>query len=234
MIDSLDLNTRRDQTRRMIAKLLNQRMYVLFAREIGLQCHGRLGGLMAVGLSALIKESMPHEYVGPMPAIAIVDDGLRDGTCSQWLAVQLFDSMVLHELAHVVELGITAQLCPRDDKENLHELVQTPWTEWAAHSGTVRWFGHDLRYIRALLHLHHRMESRGHRVCLPLAFCHESYGLSSITEYADALGDEPQRTSWLTLTEAMAGPMPKDFQKLWTADVLRSLTPALERANNDC
>lgn len=188
---------------------------------------------MAVGLSALIKESMPHEYVGPLAAVAIVDDGLRDGTCSPWLAVQLFDSMVLHEIAHVVELGVTSQSCPPNDQEQLRELVQTPWTEWAAHSGAVRWFGHDLRYIRTLLHLHHRMESRGHRVCLPLAFCHESYGLSSITEYADALGDEPQRTSWLTLADAMAGPMPEEFTKLWGRDVVASLKPLVSKGQTD-
>ena len=58
---------------------------------------------------------------------------------------------------------------------------------------------------------------------LDLAFCHESYGLSSAEEYAAALGDEREETSWLPLSEVLSRPMPAKFQKLWTDDVVRSL-----------
>lgn len=225
MIHSLNLTVRRDQTRRFIGSMIRQRVYLVFSSELGLQCHGRLGGLTAVGLSALVRESMPGEYFGPSPAIAIVDDHLRDGTYSPDGSAMLFDSMVLHEFTHIVSAGVSFEICPESDPEQLRDLVQMPSAEWPSHTGPLRWAGHDCRFIRALCHLHHRMQSRGHWVSLSLAFSHESYGLSSVEEYADALGDECQRKDWLPMSEALALPMPAKFQKLWTDDVVRSLKP---------
>ena len=223
MIYSLDLSKRRDQTRKMFSGIIGESFYLMFSSELGLQCHGRLGGLTAVGLSALIRQSMPEQYVGPQPAIVVVDDELRSGRHKPDGAAMVFDAVVLHELAHIVVSAVTAEICPHDDNESLRDLVRTPWREWKAHAGPALWTGHDSKFIRALCHLHHRMRSRGHWTSLSLAFNHEAYGLSAAEEYAEALGDECRSKDWLTLSEALGGPMPAKFQKLWLDDVVRSL-----------
>ena len=223
MIHSLDLNERRHQTRKMLTGILGESFYLVFSSELGLQCHGRLGGMTAVGLSALVRESMPDKYVGPLPAIAIVDDRLRDGTYSPEGSAMVFDAFALHEISHIVASNVTANICPELDQESLRDLVQIPSTEWASHAGPLRWAGHDSKFIRALCHVAHRMQSRRHWVPLDIAFCHQSYGLSSAEEYAAALDDECCAMSWLPLSEALGRPMPAKFQKLWTDDVVRSL-----------
>jgi len=223
MIYSLDLNIRRDQTWKMLTSILGERVYIAFASELGLKCHGRLAGLTAVGLSALVRESTPELYVGPLPAMAVVDDDLRSGKYKPEAAAVVFDSIVLHEASHIVTSEVTTKICPEDDNEELRDLVQVPWRDWKSHSGAVLWTGHDSKFIRALCHLHHRMESRGHWVSMDLAFNHETYGLSPAEEYAEALGDECRSKDWLPLSEALGGPMPAKFQKLWQDDVVRSL-----------
>ncbi len=223
MIRSLDLNTRRDQTRKMLTSILGERIYITFASELGLKCHGRLAGLTAVGLSALVRQSMPEQYVGPLPAIAVVDDDLRSGKYKPDGAAMVFDAIVLHEASHIATSAVTSEICPVDDSESLRDLVQVPWREWKSHSGAILWTGHDSKFIRALCHLHHRMESRGHWVSLDLAFSHTLYGLSSAEKYADSLDDECRSKDWLPLSEALSRPMPEKFVKLWQDDVVRSL-----------
>ena len=219
----LDLTRQRDEMRQLLNGVLGQEIYLVFASELGLQCHGRLGGFTAVGLSELVRESMPETYRGPLPAIAIVGDRLHDGTFSPDGAALLFDSLCLHEAAHIAAGGVTANLCPDTDGEALREIVQTPAAEWAAHAGPLRWIGHDWRFIRALCHIHHRVESRGRVASLLLAMNSEMYRLSSAKKYAAALGDECTALSSVPLAEALALPMPTKFQKLWTDDVVRSL-----------
>jgi hypothetical protein len=223
-VSSLDLSRRRDQMRKMVTGILGERCYIVFASEIGMQCHGNLGGLTAVGLSALIRESNPEQYVGPLPAIAVVDDDLRCGKFSSEDSAMVLDAVITHEAAHIVANDVTSAVCPDVDNQSLREVVQAPWWEWKAHSGPHKWAGHDFRFIRALCHLHHRMQSRGHWVSLNLAFNHEAYGLSPAEQYAEALGGECERLSWRPLREALGGPMPAEFQKLWQDDVVRSLS----------
>jgi len=229
MIHSLDIDKRRGQWRRTIPGLIGQQCYLVFASELGIQCHGRLAGLTAVGLSALVAESLPDQFRGPLPAICIVDDDLRSGKYSPEGAAVVFDAIVLHELAHVVAGNITPEVCPVSDQESLRDLVATDCLEWPAHAGSLRWLGHEARFIRALCHLHYRLNSKRQWTSLSLSFSHKSYGLSSAERYLKALGDELQRYDWLTLQEVLNRPMPEAFSKLWTADVLRSVKSVRSR-----
>lgn len=220
MIHSLDLNKRRDQTRRMLRNILGEPIYVMFSHELGLLCDGNLAGMAAVGLSALVAESMPDEYVGPGPAITVVDDHLRDGTYSPEGAAMVFDAIALHEVAHVVTFDVPYPEC---DGEGLRSLVKIPNKQWPAHAGQFRWLGHDCRFIRSLIHISHRMRSRGHKTYLEFAFNHEAYGLSPADEYQIALGNEPADADLKPLREVLAEPMPAKFRELWGRDVLASL-----------
>ena len=203
--------------RLLYSRLLNQRCYIAFPDELGLQFADSLGGLSAVGLSSLIAEKMPDEFIEPGPAICV----RAETDCSPVEAAMAFDGCVLHEFTHVVLNSLTEY--PSKDGEALRELVATEWRSWPSHAGSARWIGHDARFIRALLHLHHRCKSRSHRVWLDWSFPHETYDLSSAEIYREALGDEPSDTDLLPIQTALARPMPASFWKLWSHDVVRSL-----------
>lgn len=49
----------------------------------------------------------------------------------------------------------------------------------------------------------------------------ECYQLSSPNEYAEALGDEPQRCSDMSINDILKTPNPQAFEDLWMDDVVR-------------
>jgi hypothetical protein len=134
----------------------------------------------------------------------------------------LMTAFTAHELAHVVTAN-KPEHPDTVDSVTLSPVVSKSWREWPSHQGPFRWHGHDAQFIRTLCHVAHRMRGHGLPVVLPWAFHHRAYGLASLERYAKALGDECQSKDWLPLLEAMSGPMPEKFSKLWTADVLRSV-----------
>lgn len=224
MIYSLDLNERRDQTARMIRKLLGQRVEIRFAGELGLKCDGGLGGFTSAGLHSLVAESRPDLHRGPVPTVVIVDNFLRDGSIPHGHVAGWFDAIVLHEISHIVEAGESAETAPNDDPAQLRELASTPWRTWPAYASLPKWAGHGARYIRTLLHLRHRLASRGHAVSLEMAFCSAAYGLSRIEDYRISLGDEPARNDWRRMADVLAEPVPEEFKNLWSDDVVRSFS----------
>jgi len=137
MIYSLDIDKRRDEMRRMVPKLIGERCYVVFSSELGLQCHGRLAGMTAIGLSALIAETIPQHYCGPMPAIAIVDDDLRNGRFSAegsaMCSMRSFCTNFSHKSYGLASaeryLQALGDECQRMDWKPLAEVLATPMPE---------------------------------------------------------------------------------------------------------
>jgi hypothetical protein len=130
------------------------------------------------------------------------------------VGVLIVDGIVVHELAH--ELLSIEQ--PRQATAEVQATVQHSWRSWPVHRGAT-WAGHDATFIRALLHLIHRVQGHGVRVCLPVAFSHSAYGLSSLEQYQRALGEEPAMTDWLPLDAVLAREAPLKFQNLWSRDI---------------
>lgn len=217
-VRSLDLNTRRDQLRRMLASVLEEPVYLAFASELRMECDGELAAMSSPGMSSLIKEAMPDAFRGFAPAMMIVDEPLR--RLPQTIAAAVLDAHVVHEASHIVNTMHVDKDCPH---HGLNDLVQTRWQSWPNYSGLPLWSTHDLRFVRGLCHIAHRFESRGHALAMPYTFQHERYGLSPIETYQAALGDEPRSTSWLPVREVLAKPMPDAFVTLWSQDVVKSL-----------
>ena len=215
---SIDLNERRDEMRRLLSKIMEERIEIAFASELGISVDPDVAGLASPVLSSLIREATPDEFRGHCAGMLVCDEHLR--RLNPIAAGIMFDSLVIHEAAHIA----TECHVPVDVPTNeLTELIQTPPATWPEYSNKPKWATHDARFIRALCHIHHRFESRRIRVILDQAFDHESYRLSSIEAYRAALGDEPKSTSWLPLREVLSRPMPDAFKTLWTRDVLASL-----------
>lgn len=218
MIISTDLNERRDEMRRLLSKIMEERVEIAFASELGVVVDSNVAGFASPVLSSLIREATPDEFRGHCAGMLVCDEHLR--RLDPIAAGIVFDSLAIHEAAHLA----TGCHVPVDVPTNgLVELIQTPPATWPEYANKPKWATHDARFIRALCHIHHRFESRRVRVILDQAFDYERYGLSSIEAYREALGGEPKTTSWLPLREVLSRPMPDDFCNLWGRDVVLSL-----------
>jgi hypothetical protein len=133
----------------------------------------------------------------------------------------LLNSVVCHEAGHAASSSeLEPELEP--DLSGLQVLLSNPWKEWPLHRGSP-WAGHDSQWVRAVLHIMHRAKAWG-LVTVPEAIADLSgqYGLSSLSEYTAALGNEPNRLDWVPIDEVLARPLPAEFEELWAADVRRS------------
>lgn len=131
--------------------------------------------------------------------------------------VILLNSVVTHEAAHVA-VGPKIEA----DLQRLNPVVSTKWRSWAAHVGE-RWAGHEAPFVRALVHIAHRMAGMGFPSLPEWSLNHRAYNLSSLKRYRAALGDEPHKLSWVPLNEVLSRQAPESFSKLWANDVVRSI-----------
>ena len=136
--------------------------------------------------------------------------------------VILLNSLVTHEAAHVA-LGSKIEV----DVQSLKPVVSTKWRTWPAHVGAYKFHGHEKQFIRSVIHISHRLSGMGFPSLPQWVFQHRQYGLSSLVRYTKALGDEPERLSWVPLGEAWSRQAPAAFEKLWANDVVRSVKKGL-------
>lgn len=137
-------------------------------------------------------------------------------------SLQALDAIVIHELTHA---ALSAVKPSSKDSDAARATIKAPAKEWQHRP--FPWVGHGADFIRCLAHLRHRLENRGIVVESEQIYPHELYDVSSLDSYTDALKDEPERLSWLSLTEAMSRPIPAEFLKLWGSDVAASVKRSL-------
>lgn len=220
---SLDLCERRNQLRRMLSSVIGQQIEIVFSSELALRCNEALAGFVSPQLPAMVCERLPEQvFTRSAHTLAINDDWLRGSAVSASVAALWFDAVALHEAAHIVSSVIRGESAdvPAD---GLADLVAENPATWNGTAGKPPWAGHDLRFLRALLHVDRRLSNRGHRTALNLAFNHARYGLSSAETYRDALADE-LKNDWRPLGEVLTAPIPNAFCDLWGRDVRALLT----------
>jgi hypothetical protein len=88
---------------------------------------------------------------------------------------------------------------------------------------TFPFSGHDANWIRAYLHLCHRIGRQGVRVPLGLGCPSSSYQLSSVGRYAAVLSAELVELADVPLDVIRDRDWPPDFRKLWHDDLARYL-----------
>jgi len=141
-------------------------------------------------------------------------------------------ALFCHELAHCLPSATVA------DVETSDRAIQiaTGWqelaarvsyetlTEFESHGDCTPWAGdHGDRFLRVLLHVVDRAYRAGFSFPLCEIAAGARYGLSAISAYSRALGDEPERLRNLTFAEIETVPAPEEFRALWTADMARYL-----------
>ncbi|MFO1007333.1 MAG: hypothetical protein U0929_15335 [Planctomycetaceae bacterium] len=223
MLD-IALPRRRDQWERLASKILDRRVQIFLSSELGI-IDDQLQAFTSPGIAAMAQRRRPDLSRGLTPAIVVCDGQLSKK--SPFLATVDFDAAVVHELGHIAELDVTTELCSQWGSVELERTLATPWRTWPAHAGP-RWAGHDFRFIRGLLHVIYRIESRGLKILPGLAFDPRCYGLlSTIEELEQSLGDEPSRNSWRPIADVLAEPAPVEFLELWGRNVADSNKPSL-------
>ena len=181
-----------------------------------------LHGVTSPTMDLFVREYV-DAYQGRGPAMVINDAEIREYHHPGDVEY-IFFSVVLHELAHILERPQLHSDRPVDDDPQhikYDALVIADATNRPPPVGVPAYHGHDHVFIRVCLHLAHRAEKAGVAVH-PNVFCGgRSYGLFPATAYQDALGDEPSELSDLKFQDILAIDPPAAFTKLWLDDVER-------------
>jgi len=131
--------------------------------------------------------------------------------------------VVLHELAHILELSFpyltSLDLQPAEWKEEAQLMAESLVQQVNSNGARPSHDGHGKEFIRIALHLYHRTVALGHDIAASQICAGRTYGLSRATEYLAALGDEPERMAQASFREILSAPYPEAFSRLWAADV---------------
>ena len=140
--------------------------------------------------------------------------------------LRAFLGVVLHELAHVIDMDFV----PKQEAEDWwvragrRLFSQPPAPDSRPTNGPgapVPWRMHEWPFIRIALHLAERASAAGADVSPHDVIDLGDYGLSSTFQYAPALGDEPARMAGCDFATIRRTTPPTAFADLWNADVGR-------------
>lgn len=210
--------------------------YVVLRPDLPAEYQGGDGGALALTsrhLDLMLRPTLERQrrWRGRGPAILLdpvaiaADAAARPRPSRRRVFPAVAASVVLHELAHIIDAG------PRDDgTEPDPGLIQFGRLPLAADlTGTeiptngpgaaVPWRGHELPFIRVALHLAHRAATLGVEVPAKDVFDARDYELSPTFRYVAALGDEPTLLANRPITMINDMPPPAAFAALWEAEV---------------
>lgn len=118
---SLDLHERRGQMRRMLSRILGERVEIAFASELGVAVDSAISGLTSTTLSSLLREKNPDSWTEHRATMLIADAHLRGLDPVE--AALRFDATVLHETGHILNVNHVNVDVPAAP---LAELIRTP------------------------------------------------------------------------------------------------------------
>jgi len=218
-------------------------LYVVLGSEIiGDKNVERIGGCTTSLLDILARPSIESrgQWCGRGPALMINEKMMwqiaveQCGTTSLPVFPKfksLCLSVALHEAAHLAVDGTARQDISPEAAEYVSTktlrafrvaLTETTATREERRSDREH---HDAKWIRAILHLHHRACATNYwpllAMQLDVVADLELYGLSPVWKFERAIGDEPARLIGLSIAEILASEPPGEFSKLYTADTDR-------------
>ncbi len=198
------------------------RVHVVMVSETDLTTCGEFAGLHSPRIHRWLRSYIPR-WNGPAPTMLIDDATISRDCDARWdLMAERFISICTHELAHVV---CTPRLFDHDDESDkaMSDMVRQAFVESVAtkatfYSSSPR-VGHGVDWLRACLHITHRMQKRGWDIYAPQVIDSTFYSLSSTSKYRNALGDEPSRLSGWPVTSIPTIPPPQQFLDQWNSDL---------------
>lgn len=222
-------------------------LYVLLRSELPAELRGdseTLGCTMK-HLAAIVRPELERlgRWRGHGPAMIIDAAGVaatlahrpREGR--RRCFVPAFLAIALHELAHILDIGIGDANPDMDPPAGLVALGRRILAAEASgelpptngDGAAIPWRWHEWRFIRIAIHLAHRATRAGVELSPLNVFDAAAHGLSATWEYAAALDDEPHRMASLNFAAIRAAPVPAAFATVWRCDMLRWLLPATSR-----
>lgn len=183
-------------------------------------------GYTTSSLDLYLRPLLGKRWQGRGPAM-VINDALIAGDASDQQDLEIvLRSVVLHELAHVLDRGELYRDRPDLDADvdkltwEFAVVVNAVYEPSVTSTPTrVPYLGHELGFIRMALHLGWRAEELGFEVSGYLVHGTAQYGLSHHCRYEIALGDEPERLRDLPLREIARRPAPKRLYEVWMGDV---------------
>jgi hypothetical protein len=175
-------------------------------------------GATSVYLADILRPQL-SDYRGHGPAM-VLNDLLLQRTPDVETIRLAFLGTAVHELAHNFDWrferpevpcaagAIRRHMVAFIDGRKIDQVAET-------------YEGHEARFIRAAMHLHHRAQRIGVRLVQQLVVNPCLYGLSWIGDYHDAIGREPEVWSDVPLLKVLDRPAPRRLQRLWLSDVER-------------
>lgn len=136
----------------------------------------------------------------------------------------------LHETAHVLTSPIDLRPVPDEIRSDVEKSSRAAVLEWIADKPLAadaefppQWAGHELAFVRTLLHVTHRAEQLGvERLPDNFLFSNSNYSLSGLWCYRRALSREIDGfDSSLTFADLRACHPPREFVELWKGDLHR-------------
>ncbi len=176
-------------------------------------------------------------WLGRGVALAINDIDIR-GSVADWAAddPDLGEGLyrtrilatVLHEIAHALSTKLDFRPLPQSVAGEIELSTLATTTKWVADSDESpwvptgpAWLGHDLAYIRTLLHVIHRAYSLGiERLPDNLIFVSQNYSLSPLASYRRSLESEIESfASEFTFADLRTCRPTEAFVDLWKKDL---------------
>ena len=199
------------------------RIHVVLTSETDLVTCGAFTALTSPRLWRWL-EPFTQKWNGPAPCL-LIDGATISSDCGGHLPSMLerFIAVVTHEVGHIASVpGLFEPVDPLIDEHA--ELARQFFVASVAdrsmfYQGSSPRDGHGYEWIRACIHLTHRMRQRGWNVWLPGVIDREFYGYSSTSIYSRALGDECRRLEDIPLTSLQYIPAPAAFIDQWNADL---------------
>lgn len=211
------------------------------AMPVDLRPSGEVFGFHATFLDIVFRPWLTEagRWRGRGPAIVLNDVAiLADATERAGDDVALRDEIYrrrmlatgLHELAHALASPIDLRPVPDEIRSDVEKSSRAAVVEWIADKPLPadaefppQWAGHELQFIRTLLHVTHRAEQLGiERLPDNFLFANSNYSLSGLWSYRRALSREIDSfDSSLCFDDLRKCDPPKPFCELWRDDLLR-------------
>lgn len=158
-----------------------------------------------------------------MIADCLAEQIATDDELTPLLMQQRLAATLAHEVAHIIDRQFDASEPTPATVEYAGAFRKFVLASCAAGSPLIGhstpWLGHDGGWLRAVLHLLHRLEGTLLRVPPNLAIQTGFYWLSSVWRYKAALESELQAWGDRSLFELKNVRPPEDFVSLWLSDL---------------
>lgn len=195
------------------------RLHIVLASETDLRLNGEFGGLSSPFLHRYLGRYVPG-WSSACPTVLVAD---RSYATKSTDPAADFVGVVTHEFAHVVDTpGLFARDeylpdAPGDDRL-FAQRVSIPAKEWCTLPSPSPRIGHGPSFLRACLHLRHRLGLRGVECNMPRIVDSWYYAIQPLAIYRRKLDGECERLEHLSLTEIQQKPIPQSFLDQWNDD----------------